>query len=67
MARTYTSTQTWPGYGLVAGSGVGVVLLALTGSVMWIVALPGAGLLVGLLAGSWRDHQSRNGSEHKAG
>ena len=36
-------------YGLIAGAGLGVLLLALTGSVWWIVFLPSLGLLLGLL------------------
>ena len=55
MASTPTRAATWPGFGLVAGAGIGVVLMALTGSVMWIVFLGAAGLLLGLAAGSLRD------------
>ncbi len=55
MSSTNTHAATWPGYGLIAGGGIGAVLMALTGSVMWIVFLPAAGLLVGLIAGSLRD------------
>ena len=36
-------------YGMIAGGGAAVVMLALTGSVWWIVFLPAVGLLVGLL------------------
>lgn len=55
MPSTNTRAATWPGHGLIAGAGIGVVLMALTGSALWIVFLGAAGLLVGLVAGSLRD------------
>lgn len=58
MSSTTTHAATWMGYGLIAGGAVGSVLMALTGSVMWIVFPPTAGLLIGLVAGSWRDAAS---------
>lgn len=58
MARTTTHVPSWLAFGLIAGGGLGTVLFALTGTVMWIAVMPGVGLLLGLLLGSWRDHLS---------
>lgn len=39
-------------YGLIAGAGVGSLLMALTGDVMWVSIGPSLGLLIGLAVAS---------------
>lgn len=34
-------------YGLIAGAALGSLLMALTGEVMWVIFMPGIGLIVG--------------------
>lgn len=58
MSRQHTETELWMSYGIIAGGGIGALMLGITGSALWIVFGPGVGLLVGLIVGNLRDLRS---------
>ena len=61
VTRDRTFAELALAYGLITGAALGAVMMALTGSVWWVIFTPSAGLLVGLLAGAWRRHRSMTG------
>lgn len=65
MRRDSSATEVWPGYGLIAGAAIGVLLLALTGWVLWLAFLPAFGLVVGAITGQVLD--DRTGRHDRAG
>jgi len=65
MPSSRTRTQLWLASGLVTGAAFGTVMLALTGSIWWVVYLPPVGLMAGLIAGSsrtWHEKERRGRS-----
>lgn len=54
MKRSYTQTELWMSYGVVAGGAIGSLLFILTGSPLWL-ALVALGVIVGLQVGQYRD------------
>lgn len=59
MARRYSRTELGTGYGLVAGAAVGVLLLAATGSAVWLGVCAAIGLVAGAAWGQLSDERSR--------
>lgn len=60
--RTYTYAQLGMLFGIFAGTGLGVVMFAATGEVLFII-LSGAGAAVGLVIGAGFDSFYREKSE----
>lgn len=53
-----TPTQAGMMYGMVAGAGIGAVMLALSGDVLWLI-LGGVGVALGLGIGATVEHSGR--------